>query len=46
MSSDLSNDSTDVSQQSDSRPHIIPHLLCTKVNLHFEDSDTVVTAVM
>lgn len=44
MSAHLSNDSTDVSQQSDSRPHIIPHLFCTEVDLHFDNSATVVIA--
>lgn len=37
----LSNNSTDVSQQSNSRSHIIPHLLSTKVNLHAEDKSVV-----
>lgn len=42
----LSNDGTDVSQQSDSRSHIIPHFLWTEVNLHFDNSATVVIAVI
>lgn len=46
MSADLSNNSADVSQQSDSRPHIIPHLLCTKVNLHIDNNSLVVTALL
>lgn len=45
MSAYLSNHSTYVSQQSYSWPHIIPHLLCTEVNLHFDNSATVVIAV-
>lgn len=42
----LRNDSTYVSEQSDSRPNVIPYLLCTEVNLHFDNSATVVIALM
>lgn len=42
--SNLSNDSIDVSQQSSSRPHIIPHLLRTQVDLQTENNCVVVTS--
>lgn len=38
----LSDNSTDVSQESNSRLHIVPHLLSTKVNLDTEQHKCVV----
>ncbi len=40
----LSDNCTDISQESNSRPHIVPHLLSTKVNLHTENNCVVITA--